>query len=73
MKERNKELGSHALSIRLWTLKDKDSLFRAKEPDKHIIEITAKTDRRTIIIREFVFERAIEALDHYRHLISLFN
>lgn len=74
MKERIKKLGEFPLSIRLWTLRDKDSLFRAKEPDRHIIEITAtKPKGGTVIIREFGFDKAKEATQHYNHLASLFG
>lgn len=74
MRQRKKELGQFPISVRLWTLKDKDGLFRAKDPDKHIVEIVAtKPKGGTVIIREFVFEKAQAATDHYEHLLRCFD
>lgn len=60
---------SFGITVKLWTLHDKDSLFRVKEPDQHIVEIWAN-DR--ICIREFHFEKPSLAEAHFQHLKSMF-
>jgi hypothetical protein len=74
MKERKKLLPATPLQVRVWTLTDKDSMFRAKEPDRHIVEIAAVGRGKHVIIREFVFEgkgSGEQARGHYKHLVSL--
>lgn len=75
MKERKRKLGAFALSLRLYTLKDKAKpMFRAKEPDRHCVEIVAtRPSGGTIVIRDFWFEQAKPATDHYNHLLGLFG
>ena len=71
MKERIKALGEKSLEIRLWTLTDKKSQFRVSEPDKHCVEIIAKTSRNQVMIRDWWFDKPSLALAHYKHLIDL--
>lgn len=70
MRQKQTKPSEFAITVKIWTLKDKDSLFRAKEPDKHLVEIWAD-DR--ICIREFVFTNSKEALEHYNHLARMFK
>lgn len=70
MKTKQTKPSQFDLTVKLWTLKDKDSLFRAKEPDKHLVEIWA--DNR-ICIRDFVFTDSKQAIDHYNHLARMFK
>lgn len=44
MRELKRELGPTNLSIRLWTLRDKDSMFRAKRDDVYILEVNARSE-----------------------------
>lgn len=70
MKAKQTKPVSFNITVKLWTLKDKDSFFRAKEPDRHIVEIWAD-DR--ICIREFGFDKAKDAEHHYRTLKYMFE
>lgn len=73
MRERRKKLGTHQLEVRLWTLKDKKSMFRASEPDRHCVEIIANTPRSHVMIRDWWFEddKKAEATAQYEQLVSL--
>lgn len=43
-RELKRSLGPTNLSVRLWTLKDKKSLFRAQEPDVYVLEVNARSE-----------------------------
>lgn len=69
MRERKKTFEGRPITVRLWTLKDKDSMFRVKRDDQHIVEIASAN----CIIREFVFDKAADATAHYEHLLQCFS
>jgi hypothetical protein len=75
MRERKRKLGTHQLGVRLWTLKDKKNpMFRARYPDRHIVELTATTAKTVVILKEWSFEGpAAEtgATAQYEQLVSL--
>lgn len=66
MKERTKELPDRFVTVRLYTLKDKASMFRSKEPDNHIVEVMIGN----VIVRELGHTRAKDATNTYNRLIS---
>jgi hypothetical protein len=55
------------IKVRLWTLVDRDSNFRAKEPDTHIVEISVGNT----IIREISTEQASTAQAQYMRIKEL--
>lgn len=66
MRERKKQIAPRPMQVRLWTLKDKDSMFRAKEPDQHVVELSSKH----AILREWSFDTAAKATAHYDFLVN---
>lgn len=67
MRERNRKLGQREVSIRLYTLRDKKApMFRAKEPDKHIVELQIGK----CIVREWVFYEQQPATMHFNGLLN---
>jgi hypothetical protein len=69
MRERNRKFTDKTVSIRLFTLTDKDSLFRAKLPDRHIIELMIGN----CIVRTFDFDKPQQATDQYENLLSVLS
>lgn len=73
MKERVKQLGSQNVYVRIWTLKDKERpMFRAKEPDTHIVEIVLyKEGRSHCMIRDWHFDTVKQAKAQFDYISTL--
>jgi hypothetical protein len=67
MREQKFKTEPKPLEVRLWTLKDKDSNFRAKEPDQHCIEFKVGN----VIIREIWSEDAAASKANYDWLKTM--
>jgi hypothetical protein len=73
-KQLTRSLGTPELRVRLWTLKDKDSLFRAKEPDQHIVELAArKPGGGVVILMEKSYLDPVLARHHYNGFLAAFG
>lgn len=69
MREKNFALKKRSLHLRVWTLKDKKSMFRASQPDDHIVELTSVVPgMSTGILREWHFAEPEKALQHFEWL-----
>ena len=69
-KELKRTLGDTTLSIRLWTLSDKKSpMFRARRDDVYILEVSAKSERHNVILKEKTYtDYAAAKADYENHL-----
>jgi hypothetical protein len=73
-RELARSLGDQELRARLWTLKDKDSLFRAKNDDVHIVEISAKKKSDGVVIMlERQFNDYTQAKAYYENFLRAFG
>jgi hypothetical protein len=73
MRELRRNLGETNLSIRLFTLKDKKSLFRASYPDVHIIELNAKSEKHNVQLFTREFESYAKAKQYYEMYLGAFG
>jgi hypothetical protein len=56
--------------VRMWTLKDKKSMFRAKEPDRHCVEVIIQCGNTGVMIRDWWYEDPKEATEQYDRIIG---
>jgi hypothetical protein len=68
MRERKKVFDNRKVTVRLFTIKDKaKSMFRARYPDEHHVELMIGN----CIVRDWLFDEAAHATDHYDNLMGL--
>jgi hypothetical protein len=73
-RELKRTLGDTTLSIRLWTLKDKARpMFRARRDDVHILEVSAKSERHNVILKEKSYTDYTAAKADYEHHLRAFG
>jgi hypothetical protein len=74
MRELKRNLGETNLSIRLWTLKDKARpMFRARRDDSYILEVSAKSERHNVILKEKWYSNYDEARLEYEYHLRAFG
>jgi hypothetical protein len=63
-----KKFKVEGVEIEMIKIVDKDSMFRAKEPDEWWVQLKISTPGRSLIAHEKVFAKHAEAKAHYAHL-----
>jgi hypothetical protein len=63
-----KQFKVDGVELEMFKLVDKDSMFRAKEPDEWWVLLSIKTPGRSLIVHKTIFAKKTEARAHYDYL-----